>query len=65
MIPIKELVKAIKIPIRYINKKWHHFLYLYKLRYRQYKRIKYEQKSDKKVEHYLKHVNLDLHKRKV
>lgn len=65
LIPLKALIKVIKVPIRYISKKWHHFLYLNKLRYRQYRRIKYEQKADKKVEHYLKHANLDLHKRKV
>ena len=56
--PIKAFIKClgkwIQVPISYISKKWHHFLYMNKLRYRQYKRKQYEQKSDKKVENYLK-----------
>ena len=54
--PIKAFIKClgkwIQVPISYISKKWHHFLYMNKLRYRQYKRKQYEQKSDKKVENY-------------
>ena len=51
---LKALMRCIRVPIQYISKKWHHFMYMNKLRYRQYKRERYEQKSDKKVEEYLK-----------
>lgn len=51
---IRTLIGWIKMPIRYISKKWHHFLYMNKLRYRQYKREQYEHKSDKRVEQHLK-----------
>ncbi|MBE6023942.1 MAG: spore cortex biosynthesis protein YabQ [Cellulosilyticum sp.] len=51
---IRAVIGWIKMPIRYISKKWHHWMYMNKLRYRQYKRVRYEQKSDKKVEQYLK-----------
>ena len=51
---IRKLLLLLHIPIKYINKKWHHLLYMNKLRYRQYKRKKYEMQSDKKVEQYLK-----------
>ena len=51
---LKTLIKWVKVPIRYISKRWHHFCYINKLKYRQYKRIQYEQKADRKVENYLK-----------
>lgn len=51
---IRAIVEGIKVPIKYISKKWHHHMYMNKLRYRQHKRVQYEQKSDKKVEKYLK-----------
>lgn len=62
LIPIKEFMKKVikivmkwfEIPVLYISKKWHHFCYINKLKYRQYKREQYEQKSDQKVERYLK-----------
>ena len=58
IVPIKAFIKLLKrwiqIPIQYISKRWHHFLYMNKLRYRQYKREQYEKKSDKKVDQYLK-----------
>ena len=56
--PIKAIIKILmrwfKIPIQYISRKWHHFCYINKLKYRQYKRKQYEQKADRKVEKYLK-----------
>lgn len=58
IVPIKfmilTMVRWINIPIQYISKRWHHFCYMNKLRYRQYKREQYERKADYKVEQYLK-----------
>lgn len=51
---LKKLVVLLNMPILYIAKKWHHLLYMNKLRYRQYKRKQYEIRSDRKVEAYLK-----------
>lgn len=58
IVPIKAILKILirwfKMPIRYISKKGHHFCYINKLKFRQYKRKQYEQKADHKVEQYLK-----------
>lgn len=54
MIPIKWSLHMIRIPLRYIKKQGIYFKRVCKLKYRQMKRKKYEQKSDKKVEKYLK-----------
>lgn len=54
LIPLKGLLRVMRIPLKYIGKQYRHFKYLCKLRYRQLKRRQYEQKSDKKVEKYLK-----------
>lgn len=54
LIPLKGILAMIRIPLRYIIKQCVHLKYTCKLRYRQMKRKKYEQKSDKKVEKYLK-----------
>ena len=51
---LKKLVVLFNRPILYISKKWHHLLYMNKLRYRQYKRKQYEIRADRKVEAYLK-----------
>ena len=54
LIPLKGILHMIRIPLRYISKQYLHIKYVYKLKYRQIKRKQYEQKSDKKVEKYLK-----------
>ena len=51
---LKKLMRLLYQPILYIAKKWRHFLYINKLRYRQYKRKQYEIRADRKVEAYLK-----------
>lgn len=54
LIPLKGILHMIQIPLRYIMKQCIRFKYSYKLRYRRIKRKQYEQKSDKRVEKYLK-----------
>lgn len=54
LIPLKGILHMIQIPLRYIMKQCTQLKYSYKLRYRRIKRKQYEQKSDKRVEKYLK-----------
>lgn len=64
LIPIRGAIRMVKIPLRYIMKQWVYFRVSCKIKYRKMKRKKYEQKSDRKVEKYLKKEKLDLPERK-
>lgn len=54
MIPIKWLMKVFIWPIRSITKKIRKLRWQMKVKRHKWLRVKYEQKMDKKVEHYLK-----------
>lgn len=54
LIPLRALVRLVKIPLRYLATKWAHIKYKNKVRYRQLRRKRYEQKADRQVEKYLK-----------
>lgn len=54
LIPIKGLIRLVKIPLSYLKRKFIHIKYSNKVKYRQFKRKQYEHKSDQKVERYLK-----------
>lgn len=54
MLPIKWFLKLLGYPLRWVKLWCGHMLLLLELRYRRWRRIKYEQDMDKKVDKYLK-----------